>query len=233
MKILVIDDDPAYVGVLCAYLEQEGYTAIAASAAREGLDLADREHPDLVLLDVRMPDMDGLETCRALRGILDVPVFFLSALGDEYDIVRALQDGGDDYLVKPFSLAELRARIRALLRRRAGEVAHASQRFEDDGLVIDLTTHQVTKDGQRVSLSPTEYRLVSTLVERRGQIVTQAELALGLWGAADDPTRYRQLALYISYLRRKLERDAAAPRVIRTRRGVGYWLAGRLDPEPD
>ncbi|MHB0856242.1 MAG: response regulator transcription factor [Anaerolineae bacterium] len=233
MKVLVIDDDPAYVSVLCAHLTQEGFEAISANAALEGLDLAASERPDLVLLDVRMPDMDGLEVCRALRDAVDTPVFFLSALGDEFDIVRALQHGGDDYLVKPFSLAELRARIQALLRRRAGEVGRARQRYEDDDLTIDLVTRQVFRRGQRVSLSPTEFRLLATLVERRGQVVSQGDLLRELWGAEEDLARVRQLALYVSYLRRKLTSDPAAPSPIRTRRGVGYWFAGPLDADPE
>ena len=236
MRILVIDDDKAFVRVLCRHLQMDGYEILFATSAVEGLCLAQDKNPDLILLDVRLPDMDGRQVCERLRAHSEVPVILLSAIGREADIVHGLGIGADGYLVKPFSMVELKARIRALLRRSLGARAHL-QLYNDGYLCIDPRRRLVEKDGQQVELTPIEFKLLLRLLERRGQVVSRKELVRAVWGQMDGNSD-QYLTMYICYLRKKLApaspagRDPHKPHYLRTRRGMGYWFCGQGDAEP-
>lgn len=230
MRILVVDDDPTFGRILCQHLEQAGHETFKALSGKEGLRSAYALAPDLILLDVRMPDMDGHQVCKMLRETSEVPIIFITGMGEEKDIIHGLHLGADDYLVKPFGMAELQARIRAVMRR-VSSPQIAPRVYNDGTLFIDPLRQRVEKRGHRVELGHTETRLLLYLFERRGRVVTREELASALWndvgGQAPD-----YISLYISYLRRKIEDDPRQPTYVRTRYGVGYWFHGTEDPEP-
>jgi len=229
VKILVIDDEPALCQMLEKHLTMAGYQALCATTGIEGLRVAAKEQPDVVLLDVLLPDMDGREICRRLRKVSDVPIIMLSVLAKEGDIIRGLYAGADDYLVKPVRMSELMARIRVQLRRTAG--SRPKRRGYDDGvLTVDPLPQMVEKDGQRVHLSRTEYRLLSVLIESQGEVVSPEELCRRVWPDEED-VDVRRATLYVSYLRRKLEEDPSAPQYLHTVRGQGYVFEYR--PSPD
>ncbi len=220
--ILVVDDEPHLVNFMRMNLELEGARVITASNGREALDLVREDMPDVVLLDVMMPEIDGFETLKRLRQISQVPVLFLTARDEEDDRVRGLELGADDYIAKPFSHRELISRIRAVLRRHyiapplAQTVVHV-----DDRLQIDFARREVLVEGQRVNLRPTEYRLLYHLVQNAGYVLTHQMLLTRVWGPEyRDESHY--LRLYITYLRQKIEEHPAQPRYILTERGVGY-----------
>jgi len=222
-KLLIIDDDQNLLHVLKLSLEQEGYQVICTSEGQEALYLVRTYMPDVVVLDIMMPSIDGWEVCRRLRTISDVPIIFLSARGHEEDIVKGLDGGADDYLVKPFSLAELKARLEAVLRRATSPQEEELHYYEDGVLCIDLDAHAVYKRGQPISLSPKEFQLLACLLRHRGEVVPHATLLYEVWGPEYiQETQY--LSLYIRYLRKKLEDDPSNPRYILTRVRVGYYF---------
>lgn len=230
LRILVIDDDPTFGRILCQHLELAGYETFKALSGREGIRSAYALSPDLILLDVCMSDLDGFQVCKVLREHSQTPIIFLTAVGEVGDVVQALRLGADDYLVKPFGMAELQARIQAIMRRFSGH-SLPSRCYDDSTLSIDLVRQRVEKRGVRIELSNTEFRLLTYLLEHRGRIVPREELARALWqDAGDQASAY--LSLYTSRLRRKMEDDPRQPAYLRTRYGVGYWFHGKGDTEP-
>lgn len=225
-KILIVDDDAALVKVLRLSLEREGFDVITALGGAEALRKAYESRPDLVILDIMMPHMDGWTTCQRLREIADMPIIMLTAKGGEADVVHGLDLGADDYITKPCSSEELKARIRALLRRTQSAEQRSWQLTFDDGwLRIDLSRQQVAVDGKAVDLTPTEFRLLSCLVQRNGQVVPHQELLTEVWGPEySDQVSY--LSVYIRYLRQKIERNPSQPTYILTKWGMGYRFAG-------
>jgi two-component system KDP operon response regulator KdpE len=220
--ILVVDDEPRMVRFVRMNLELEGYQVAEAGSGMEALQKVRDDLPDLVLLDVMMPEMDGFETLERLREISTVPVIMLTVRGDEEDRIRGLELGADDYVAKPFSPRELASRIRAVLRRAdmPSPVSKTALRI-DDRLEIDFRQREVIVEGERIGLRPTEYRLLYHLVNNAGWVMTHEMLLSKVWGY-----EYREesglLRLYITYLRKKIEPDPAHPIYILTERGVGY-----------
>lgn len=223
-RILIIDDDPTLAEMIGMRLETHGYEVLSARLGKEGLRLAYEKHPDLIILDVMMPDMDGWETCRRLRDMSDVPIVMLTAKVEEEDVVRGFRLGADDYVKKPFSVQELEERVRAILKRSSSNERDPEMVYDDGILRIDLENQQVFRKGQPIHLTSTEMRLLASLVRRQGITVSHEDLLNEVWGPAYlDATAY--LSLYIRYLREKLEEDPGEPIYIRTKWGAGYWFA--------
>lgn len=221
-KILIVDDDPMLSELIGYNLESEGYTIVRAQDGREGLAKFETEQPDLVILDVSMPKLNGWEVCERIRAVSDTPVMMLTAQGREEDIVRGLDLGADDYLTKPFQVRVLLARIRAALRR-----AHLSPEpepevtYADDYLVIDLADRRVTVDGEVTKLTPTEYKLLAFLVENKGRILTFRQILENVWGFEYiDDIDY--LRVYIWHLRKKIEQDSKNPVYLLNELSTGY-----------
>lgn len=224
VRILVIEDEPQMQKFLGASLESEGYRTIEAATGKEGIALARTHNPDLFLLDLGLPDVDGMEVTRAIRTFSAKPIIVISARGQEEDKVKALDVGADDYLTKPFGTSELMARIRVALR-------HASRAKEESNeprlrigeLEIDLDRRSVVADGAEVHLTPNEYKLFAYLMKHAGKVLTHRQLLKEVWGAAyASQTHY--LRVYMVQLRHKLEKDPARPRYLVTEPGVGYRL---------
>lgn len=223
-RILVIDDDIVLTKTIERILVDAGYAPLLAHTAEDGVRLVQDEHPDLILLDVMIPHMGGWAACQTVRQFSQTPIIFLTALGDMKDIVRGLEIGADDYMVKPFNQAEFLARIKAHLRRIHSANPPVS-RFElgDGALVVDTAAHTVTVHNQAVSLTPREFDLLRVLAAQAGQVVPTAELVKKAWGFTDQDA-LDNIKPYIHYLRKKLEVDPATPRWIKTVRGIGYRL---------
>ncbi|HEY7850061.1 MAG TPA: response regulator transcription factor [Ktedonobacterales bacterium] len=232
ITVLVVDDEPRLVDVVRLNLEMEGYRVITAANGYEALERLKAGLPDLVALDVMMPDMDGFETLARIRDVSNVPVLMLTVRAEESDRIRGLEIGADDYLTKPYSPRELVTRIKALLRRSfTPSQARKTRIVVDDDLTIDFGKHEVLVRGRKVTLRPTEYRLLYHLVNNAGRLMTHETLLSKVWGPEyRDEGHY--LRLYITYLRQKLERDPAHPRYILTERGVGYRFR-ELEPEDE
>ena len=226
-KILVVDDEPALVRLIDQILSQEGYKVFKASNGQEALRLFFDHRPDLVLLNVGMPRMDGWQTCRRIREISDAPIIMLTGKQkSEENIVRGLNYGADDYLIKPVGNRELVARVRAVLRRAESPPTLDTGKeltYSDDFLTMDIAERKVIVNGQRVKLTPTEFRLLVFLVENAGRILTHKQLLERVWGweYVDDLDHVR---IYIWHLRQKIEPDPAQPRYIMTESGVGYYF---------
>ncbi|HLF29137.1 MAG TPA: response regulator transcription factor [Anaerolineae bacterium] len=221
--VLIADDSIEFTDMLQAYLGQHKYRVISAYTGQEAIDyLSSNQRVDVILLDVMMPDLDGWETCRRLRELTNVPILMLTALDRETDIVHGLDLGADDYLIKPFHLSELKARIEAHLRRaRMSGWESPYPAYSDGELYIDLPNREVRMRGRHVSLSPTEFRLLACLVRNASAVVTHKTLLSEVWGP-DYMQDIRSLKLYIRYLRQKIEPDPGQPRYILTEWGVGY-----------
>ncbi len=221
-RILVIDDDAKLTHLLNIFMSRNGYDVSVANSGRDGLQLAYKLHPDLVILDVMMPGMDGLTTCARFREVSDVPIIMLTAKGTEKDIVDGLEKGADDYVVKPFRVSELLARVKAVLRRRSGKPDAAElQVFGDGEITINMSKREVIVRGSEVNLTPTEYDLLMCLVRNRGRVLSREMLLAHVWGDEYvEATQY--LKLYIRYLRQKIEQDPSNPEYILTEWGIGY-----------
>ena len=219
-RLLVVEDDLNILELLSASLRFAGFAISTASSGAEAVAVARDERPDLIVLDVMLPDLDGFEVIRKLRdGGTRTPVVFLTARDGVDDKIRGLTLGGDDYVTKPFSLEELTARIRAVLRRTSGQNSSARLTFAD--LELDEDAHEVWRDGQRIALSPTEFKLLRYLMANAGRVLSKGQILDHVWSydfRGDDSI----VESYISYLRRKV--DAVEPRLIHTLRGVGYVL---------
>ncbi len=220
--ILLIEDDEALAQLVQLLLERAGYTVKSAGNGEAGLELARESPPDLVLLDILMPDMDGWHIYEALRHITDVPVLFLTALGDEHNIAYGLGLGADDYIVKPFGYKELVTRVKAALSR-ARRARGEQTTFQTGNLWVNLDTHEVRVGNRVVGLTPTEFQLLSALIQDSGRTVNHDTLLRRVWGA-EYSNRRDYLKLYIWYLRQKIEEDPRNPRYIVSERGQGYRL---------
>jgi len=223
-KILIIDDDPAFVRLVEQVLTPAGFEVLAAASGGDGLRLLFAQRPDLVLLDVVMPEMDGWQTCQRIRDITDVPVIMLTAQKNtEEDIVRGLECGADNYLIKPVGRRELVGRVQAVMRRAETSLPEGQRgtTFSDGYLTVDIVQRQVLIDGERVRLTPIEFRLLALLLQNAGRILTHRQLLEGVWGweYIDDLDYVR---IYIWHLRQKIEPDQANPTYIITEPGVGY-----------
>jgi two-component system KDP operon response regulator KdpE len=225
--ILVIEDEPPIRRFLRASLDGEGYRLAEAGTGLQGLSMASTHPPDLVILDLGLPDMDGLQIIEELRRWSQMPIIILSARDQEKDKVIALDRGADDYLSKPFGVDELLARIRVALRHQArisGRLAGATTRFSVGDLTVDLEARRVFVRGQEAHLTPIEYRLLTTFVQHAGKVLTHRFLLKEVWGPGyAEETHY--LRVFTANLRRKLEVDPARPRYLLTEQGVGYRLA--------
>ncbi len=228
ITIVAADDDPQLLRLVTRNLELEGYDVIPVSDGQQALEQIESRMPDLVILDVMMPKMDGFTVCQRVREYSTVPIIILTARGQEQDKVRGLDLGADDYLTKPFSVDELLARVRAVLRRSqlmAKEHTQGLQAmFSIGDLTIDYSQHLVTLAGQEVPLTPTEYSILAYLAQNAGRVVTQDLLLERVWGA-EYVGESHMLQVNINRLRHKLEADPAHPRYILTKVGVGYYLA--------
>jgi DNA-binding response OmpR family regulator len=224
-RVLVIEDDSATASLIALSLRARGFEVTSVDGGRAGLKVLYDLRPDLILLDIMMEEMDGWQVCQRIREVSDVPIIIISALSSEVDVVRGLRLGADDYLRKPFSLMELSERVFVVLRR--GNKPQTSDGvFYDDGVLrVDQGKSQVWRHGQVLNLTPTEFRLLTSLIARKGSVVRHEDLLEQVWGPA-----YRGdnacLSLYIRYLREKIEDDPAEPRYLQTRWGLGYWFAG-------
>jgi DNA-binding response OmpR family regulator len=226
--ILLVDDDKMITAPLANRLQEAGYTVLVANNGRSGLEVALSQQPDVVVLDVMMPDMDGWEVCKALRRQSPVPILMLTARGDEVDRILGLELGADDYLTKPFSTRELIARLRALRRRIQLDQAAVTPVTElaSGPVQLVLNTRQAFVNGQEVVLRYKEFELLSLLVSRAGEVVSRADLFDQVWGT-DWLGDTRTLDVHIRWLREKIEEDASHPRYIQTVRGVGYLFQGK------
>jgi len=222
-KILVIDDDVAVQQLLQIYLETQGFSVTTAKSGRAGLELAWELAPDLVLLDLMMPVMDGFETYRRLRDFGVSSVIIMSHRQDEKSAVKALEMGADDYLRKPINLDILQAKIQMLFRRKLLQGEQATSVYNDGHLMIDLDARTVILGGEPIKLTPTEFRLLSVLVRRVGRVVTHEELIKEVWGA-DKKSALGSLKLYVHYLRQKLEEYPRDPYYLLAEWGIGYRL---------
>lgn len=224
--VVVIEDERPIRRFLRVMLEGHGYRLFEAATGAEGLVEAASRQPDVVILDLGLPDMEGLEVIRRLREWTAVPIIVLSARGQERDKVAALDAGADDYIAKPFGAGELLARIRVALRHAAGASREGGDAtFTVEGLEVDLARRHVRRDGQEIHLTPTEYRLLAALVRQAGKVLTHRQLLTEVWGPSHaEESHY--LRVYMAQLRRKLEADPAQPRYLLTEPGVGYRLNG-------
>lgn len=227
-RILVIEDDTQFSKILELMLTQKGFHVDVANNAITGLQKAYTYKPDAVILDIMLPDLDGWQTCTRFREMSEVPIIMLTALSAEEHVIKGLEIGADDYIVKPVTTEELSARVRAVLRRanRSGSSYDSTGQprraiFTNENLAINFDRHEVTLDGEWVYLSPTEFRLLSVFVQHQGRMLSHEFLLREVWGPEYiNETDY--LRLYISYLRRKIEADPGKPNMIHNEWGVGY-----------
>jgi len=223
-RVLVIDDDPILNQMIQANLKISGHDAVGALNGPAGLRLIREAKPDVIILDVMMPGMDGFETCRQLREFCSSPVLFLTARGEENALVEGFESGADDYMRKPFSQRELELRVNALLQRSQRAVeSKDSLTFIDDWLHLELERDLIKVKGRVVHLTPTEFRVLRCLVRNRGVVLSHAELLREAWGE-NYTDAIASLSLYVRYLREKIEKDPSHPVYIHTKWGVGYWF---------
>jgi DNA-binding response OmpR family regulator len=229
--ILVVDDEPTLVATLDYNLRREGHTVLIARDGEAALEQAERGSPDLVLLDVMLPKMDGFEVCRALRRDSTVPILMLTAKDSEVDKVVGLEIGADDYMTKPFSMRELLARVKAMLRRNAMRPAEEApagpgtrQTIRLNGVEVDLAGRAVRRGGSPVHLKPREFELLAFLAQNRGRVFTRSQLLESVWGYEFSGDT-RTVDVHVRWLREKIEDDPSHPRVLETVRGVGYRVS--------
>ncbi len=223
-KILVVDDEPLYIHLLKVNLESEGYEVLTAADGEQALEMVSRQVPELIILDVMMPKMDGITTCLRIRQFSTVPIILLTAMGEEHDRVNGLNIGADDYVVKPFSATELVARVRAVLRRTQIRAASETTKiFTHGSLKIDLAKAEVYKGEKQIFLSATEYKLLLHFAHHVGQVLTAEELLEATWGMTYKDEK-EILWVSIARLRQKLEDNPHSPVHIVTRTGMGYQM---------
>lgn len=225
-KVLIVEDDQSLTAALRYSLGKEGYTVVNAVDGAQALDIARAEKPDVIILDVMLPKMSGFEVCRILRKEMIVPIVMLTAREDEADKVVGLDMGADDYMTKPFSVRELLARVRAMLRRAEMQASKsAGQAFRAGDIEVDIARHTVAKGAELVSLTPKEFDLLAFLVQNRGLVFTREHLLGKIWGyefAGDT----RTVDVHVRWLREKIEDDPAHPVCLVTVRGTGYKIEG-------
>lgn len=218
--ILLIDDDASLSDLLAEYLREQGHTVHTAGDGQKGLRVFFEQKPDLVILDVTMPKMDGWETLKRIREMSRAPVIMLTARDEEPNVLRGFSLGADDYVTKPFSFAQLGARVKAVLAR-AGDTSASAERLEAGGLKVDLASRRVTRDGELIPLTPTEFKLLVTLMRRAGEVLSPEELVREVWG----PQYANEIGFvrrYVWHLRQKVEKDPENPEYIHNERGFGY-----------
>jgi len=226
-KILVIDDDENTLWLVGTLLQHNGFQTVSSGSSEEGLRLAQEERPDMVLLDVMMPELDGWELCRRIREFSEVPVMFITAKSGIRDVVKGLEIGGDDYIVKPFDNRELVARVKAHLRRQTSDKKPTDElSFNNGELRMNFLSREVHVRERLVDLTPKEFNLLSLLARNAGRVLTRGELIAQAWGPEYGDSN-ESLKLYIHYLRKKIEQDPDKPEYILTSRGVGYRFASR------
>ena len=217
-KILVVDDDPAIAEMLTMVMEREGFDTVVVDDGLEAVKAAERENPDLILLDLMLPGMSGVDVCRTVRETSAVPIIMLTAKTDTVDVVLGLESGADDYVTKPFKPKELVARVRARLRRQEDS---PSETLEVGDLTIDVPGHAVFRDGKEISLTPLEFDLLHTLASRPKQVFSPDELLEKVWGY-QHTSDTRLVNVHVQRLRSKIELDPENPQIVLTVRGVGY-----------
>jgi two-component system KDP operon response regulator KdpE len=224
-KLLLVDDDEILLELLKSSLQPHGFKVNVGLSAEEALRAAYRQHPDLILVDMKLPDMDGVELCQRLREITDAPIIILSGLHGEEAIVAGLTAGADDYVTKPYRIGELVARIRAQLRNSQGDPSTANGKLilEMGNIRVDINHRKVIVRGQEVELTPIEYALLLCLGRNRNQVVKHRTLLAEVWGP-DCVDQVEYLRIYIRYLRQKIEEDPSHPQIVKTERGVGYYM---------
>ena len=220
-KVLIVEDEKQIRRFVRVAVEEEGCQAAEAETMAQGLLAAGTGKPDLLILDLGLPDGNGINLIHDLRGWSDIPILILSARSQEDDKIDALDAGADDYLTKPFSVGELRARVRALLRRRSRSPEAASPVIEFGQVIVDLSRRRVTRDNAEVHLTPLEYRLLTLLVGHPGKVLTQRNLLREIWGPSYIESSH-YLRVYVGHLRQKLEQDPTQPKHFLTETGVGY-----------
>lgn len=224
IRVVLVEDDERLAKLTARYLESHGIRVMVCGDGREAVTLVTQERPDVVLLDLMLPGMSGLEVCRELRTRLDTPILMVTARGEEADRVMGLEGGADDYIPKPFSSRELLARIRAHARRARGATGPAKKHLSVGRLVIDAESMGATLDGEKLVLTTYEFMLLRTLAERAGRVLTREQLVDIVRGSAEEAFD-RSVDVHISHLRAKLGDDPRNPTLIKTVRGVGYMLA--------
>jgi two-component system KDP operon response regulator KdpE len=227
-QILLVDDELSIQKAMEPLLRSRGYSVTVAGTGREALDFFARDRPDLLILDLGLPDITGIEVCRRVREVADTPILILSARGAEKDKVAALDLGADDYMTKPFGPEEMMARVRAALRRSLGREAVLHGQLTRGGLTIDFDRHRVHRGSDEIRLTPKEFELLTLLVTHAGRVLTHRAILKSIWGstAADQPEHLRVL---MGHLRRKIEPDPARPRYLLTEPWVGYRFAEEGD----
>ena len=223
-ELLIIDDDKGLTQLLGDFLSSQGYNVRTAENGKLGLRAMYERQPGIILLDVTMPEKDGWETLKRIREVSNVPVIMLTARGDEADILHGFSLGGDDYVTKPFSFAQLSARMHAVLGRSAQENA-AENKLSIDGLEVDIRLKRVWRDGQPLALTPTEFKLLVTLMHHAGDVVSPKDLVKEVWGA-QYTSEIGYVRRYVWHLRQKIEPDPENPRYIHNDRGFGYRFGG-------
>jgi len=224
-RILVVDDDPAILRLLSTNLKARGYEVSTATNGEESMEAVRSDFVDLIILDIMMPKTDGVEVCRRIREWSDVPIIMLSARGDEKDKVNCLDLGADDYLTKPFGIAELIARVKTAFRHRGDPtVAPAQPSFTFNGMEINFAKRRVTVSGKEITLTPTEYSLLQHLAVNSDKVLTHSMILQSVWGT-EYSSEKEYLRVFVGRLRRKLEPDPKNPKYIQTIPGVGYHLA--------
>jgi len=219
--ILVIDDEPQILRAMRTILTEKQFRVTSANRGEEGLALAAASEPDLIILDLGLPDMDGVEVCKRLREWTQIPIIILSVRDSERDKVAALDHGADDYLTKPFGIEELLARVRVALRHSASRKGEQTKVVKAGPLSIDLAWHTIKRGDEEIKLTGTEYKLLAYLAANHGRVLTHQSILTNVWGAADaDHTEY--LRVYMRQLRKKLESDPENPQYILTEPGIGY-----------
>ena len=231
--VLIVEDDPNTASLVSLYLEREGFRVMAAGDGDSGLAMARRHRPDLVVLDLMLPKLDGWEVCRRLRTWSDVPVIMLTARGEEIDRVAGLTLGADDYVVKPFSPRELVARVQAILRRTARKIPENNALLRHADVRLDLEKRQLSIKGNRVSLTRLEYALLEALMSSPGRTFTRAELLNRLYPHGEAVVIDRVVDVHIGKLRQKIEPSPSDPVYILTVRGIGYRFADKPDRDEE
>ncbi|MFC2160829.1 response regulator transcription factor [Acidobacteriota bacterium] len=225
-KIFIIEDDPGILLSLKDEFESEGYDVVTARDGEEGLEMVKTEKPDLIILDVMMPKMDGYEVCKKLRRDEDsTPVIMLTVKDKEIDKVLGLELGADDYVTKPFSLRELRARVKALFRRTEAR-SRAVEKYRFGSIELNFKKYEAQKKGVDIDLTPLEFHMLHLLIQREGEVVSRDDFLDRIWGEDNTFISYRTIDSHIANIRKKIEDDSASPRYILSIRGVGYKFVG-------